>query len=67
MCGHSFHPRHAKSACPGGPGFRRNGRVGFSSLVYAISKNALAGNGQQLFNTRGIFRLGTLLAAVNLP
>ena len=56
MCGHSFHPRHAKTACPGGPGFPpqarkdrvprgprfwRNGRVGFSSLVYTISKNAL--------------------------
>ena len=58
MCGHSFHPRHAKTACPGDPGFPpqarkdgvsrgprvwRNGRVGFSFLVYTISKNALVG------------------------
>jgi hypothetical protein len=21
MCGHSFHPRHTKTACPGDPGF----------------------------------------------
>jgi hypothetical protein len=41
MCGHSFHPRHAKTACPGAPVWR-NGRVGFSFLVYTISKNALA-------------------------
>jgi hypothetical protein len=30
MCGHSFHP-----------GFWRNGRVEFSFLVYASSKNAI--------------------------
>jgi hypothetical protein len=41
MCGHSFHPRHAKSACPGVPGFWRNGRVEFSFLVYTISKHAI--------------------------
>jgi hypothetical protein len=42
MCGHSFHPGARKHRVPGGPGFRRNGRVGFSFLVYTISKNALA-------------------------
>jgi hypothetical protein len=40
MCGHSFHPRHAKIAYPGAPVWR-NGRVGLSFLVYTISKNAL--------------------------
>ena len=39
MCGHSFHPGHAKIVCPGG--VRRNGRVGVRSLVYTISKNAI--------------------------
>ena len=29
MCGHSFHPGHAKTACPGARVWR-NGRVGFS-------------------------------------
>jgi hypothetical protein len=42
MCGHSFHPGHAKTACPGGPRFWRNGRVGSSFLVYTLCKNALA-------------------------
>jgi hypothetical protein len=41
MCGHSFHPRHAKTAYPG-PRFWRNGRVEFSFLAYTISKNAIA-------------------------
>ena len=56
MCGHSFHPRYAKSTypgapvfppqvrkvhVPGGPGLLRNGRVEFSFLVYTISKNAI--------------------------
>ncbi len=40
MCGRSFHPRHAKTACPGAPVWR-NDRVGLSFLVYSISKNAL--------------------------
>ena len=39
MCGHSFHPVHAKIACPGDPGLWRNGRVGFNFLAYAIGKN----------------------------
>ena len=41
MCDHSFHPGHAKTAWPGGPGFWRNGRTGFSFLFDTISKNAL--------------------------
>jgi hypothetical protein len=40
MCGHSFHPRHAKTAYPGAPVWR-NGRVGLSFLVYTINKDAL--------------------------
>jgi hypothetical protein len=38
---HSFHPRHAKTAYPGTP-VLAEWRVGFSFLVYTISKNALA-------------------------
>ena len=37
-----FPPQARKDRVPGGPGFRRNGRVGFSFRVYTISKNALA-------------------------
>jgi hypothetical protein len=63
MCGHSFHPRHAKTACPGAPVFHprhaktacpgapvwRKGRVGLSFLVYTISKNALAAPGSVIW------------------
>jgi hypothetical protein len=38
---HPFHPRHAKTAYPGAP-VLAEWRVGFSFLVYTISKNALA-------------------------
>jgi hypothetical protein len=38
-----FFPAQArKDRVPGGPGFRADGRVGLSFLVYTISKNALA-------------------------
>jgi hypothetical protein len=40
MCGHSFHPRHAKTAYLGAR-FWRNFRVGFGVLVCTISTNAL--------------------------
>jgi hypothetical protein len=42
MCGHPFHPGHAKTAYPGGPGFGGMAAWGFSFLVNTISKNALA-------------------------
>ena len=41
MCGHPFHPGHAKTAYPGGPGFGGMAAWGFSFLVNTISKNAL--------------------------
>ena len=37
-----FPPQARKERVPGDPGFRRNGRVEFSFLVYTISKNAIA-------------------------
>jgi Arc/MetJ-type ribon-helix-helix transcriptional regulator len=39
MCGLSFHPGHAKTACPGARVWG-NGRVAFSFPVHTISKNA---------------------------
>jgi hypothetical protein len=40
MCGHSFRPGHAKTACPGGPVLAEWPRR-LQFLVYIISKNAL--------------------------
>ncbi len=46
LCAAILSAQARKDRVPGGPGFRRNGRVEFSFLVCTISKNAVGGKNE---------------------